>query len=390
MNAASSHSLGTTGKVIRIAFVGQAGAAAGGAERTLATHLAFFAPDLEPIAILFEDGAFADELRRLPVPVEIISAPDSIAKSTRERLRVAAVIDFFGHAARLAHRLRTLRVDVVYSYTMKAHFVCGLAARLAEIPCIMHFHDIVDGMMSRALRVMGRFGSVERVTCARVVANSLGLDRTTINYAPILLDAYRTLPSREEARKHFGLPTDIPVVAIVGRINRWKGHDRFIRIAAEINHRQQVHFAIVGAPIFRDADFLPELTELVRRLELQNRVSFIPWIEDVRWIYAAIDVNANCSTREPFGRSIVEAAAAGVPSVCFDDSGAAETILDDRTGRIVPAGDEAAFARALLDCLSTASHAETRAFVRSSAIRFDAGTSAEEIACVVRRAVRYP
>ena len=119
-----------------------------------------------------------------------------------------------------------------------------------------------------------------------------------------------------------------------------------------------------------------------------NRVSFVPWVEDIHWVYAAIDVNANCSTREPFGRSIPEAAAAGVPSVCFDDSGAAETILDGCTGRVVPAADESAFARALIECLSIAPHPETRANVRQNALRFEAGAIAQELAEVVRRAAR--
>jgi glycosyltransferase involved in cell wall biosynthesis len=375
-------------EALRVAFVGQSGAAAGGAERTLATYLPFAPRDLVPVAILFEDGAFADELRGLSIPVEIVPAPDSLSKSSRERLRLGAFFDTFGHVARLARRLRELRIDVVFSNTMKAHFVCAPAARLAGIPCVMHFHDIVDGPLRHALRAVARFGSVERLACARIVAQSLALRHMTVSYGPIVLEAYQTLPNRHEARIRLGLPTDVPVVALVGRINRWKGHDRFLRIAAEINRRARVHFVMVGAPIFRDADFVPELEELVRRLGIEHAVSFIPWVDDVRLVYAAIDVNVNCSTREPFGRSVVEAAGAGVPSVCFDDSGAAETISDGRTGRIVPAGDETSFAGAILEFLPGVRHTETNELVKRSAMRFDATAIGEEIADVIRRAAR--
>lgn len=373
-------------KTIRVAFVDQVGATAGGAERTLATLLAFMPADVAPTAILFEDGAFADELRRLPIPVDIVRAPDSFATSKREKLRLGAVRDTFGHALRLARRLRSLRIDVVYANTMKAHFVCAPAARLARIPCVMHFHDIVDGIAMRALRVAARVGSVERLACAKTVADAVGLERTTVSYGPIIFKSYQDLVGREEARDRLGLPQNIPIVALIGRINRWKGHDRFLRIAALVNRVTPVQFAIVGAPIFRDADFVRELETLVRELGIERHVTFMPWVEDVRPILAAIDVNVNCSVREPFGRTVVEAAAAGVPSVCFDDSGASEVVVDGSTGRVVSAGDEGLFARAILELLPIASGEDMRARLRHSALRFDASKITEQVAIVLRRA----
>jgi glycosyltransferase involved in cell wall biosynthesis len=116
-------------------------------------------------------------------------------------------------------------------------------------------------------------------------------------------------------------------------------------------------------------------------------VTFVPWLDDVREIYAACEVNANCSTREPFGRAVVEAAACGVPTVCFDDSGAAETIVDGTTGRTIAAGDEAAFAAAIVDLLSSPSkHARMSAAARSATDRFDAAGIAEQMSVVIRRA----
>jgi glycosyltransferase involved in cell wall biosynthesis len=76
----------------------------------------------------------------------------------------------------------------------------------------------------------------------------------------------------------------------------------------------------------------------LEQLGVRERVTFVPWLDDVREIYAATDVNANCSTREPFGRAAVEAAACGVPTVCFDDSGAAETGVDGVTACTIAAG----------------------------------------------------
>ena len=269
---------------------------------------------------------------------------------------------------------------------MKAHFVGAIAARAARIPCVMHFHDIIGGAGLAALRAAATLGSRERIACSQMVSRTIGVGVTSVIYGPVELAAYAILPERHAARARLGLPLDGPIVAIVGRINRWKGHDRFLRIAARVNAQIEAHFAIVGAPIFRDADFVPELHALTHALGVRERVTFVPWLDDVREIYAACDVNANCSTREPFGRSVVEASACGVPTICFDDSGAAETIVDGVTGFTIAAGDEAAFADAIVDLLSSPStQLRMSAAARAGTSRFDATHIAEQMSEVIRR-----
>jgi glycosyltransferase involved in cell wall biosynthesis len=250
----------------------------------------------------------------------------------------------------------------------------------------MHFHDTIGGPALTALRAAARMGSRERIACSEMVSRTIGVGSTSVIYGPVNVSAYATLPDRQAARAKLGLPATGPVVALVGRINRWKGHDKFLRIAARVNAKIDAHFAIVGAPIFRDADFVPELHAMTGALGLGDKVTFIPWLDDVREIYAATDVNANCSTREPFGRAIVEAAACGVPTVCFNDSGAAETISDGMTGFTIAPGDEAAFADAILALLGNADHhRRVSAAARASSSRFDAGHIAEQMSVVIRR-----
>jgi glycosyltransferase involved in cell wall biosynthesis len=251
----------------------------------------------------------------------------------------------------------------------------------------MHFHDTIGGAALTALRAAARLGSRERIACSEMVSRAIGVGATSVIYGPVELSAFATLPDRGAARERLGLPLDAPVVALVGRINRWKGHDRFLRIAARVRARiPNAHFAIVGAPIFRDADFVPELHALTADLGLNEHVTFIPWLDDVREIYAASDVNVNCSTREPFGRAIVEAAACGVPTVCFDDSGAAETIADGVNGYTIPPGDEAAFADALIELLADANtRMRVSAAARAATSRFDAAHIAEQMSVVIRR-----
>jgi glycosyltransferase involved in cell wall biosynthesis len=170
----------------------------------------------------------------------------------------------------------------------------------------------------------------------------------------------------------------------VGRINRWKGQDRFLHAAAIVAQDSSAHFAIVGAPVFRDADFYDELRSLVASLGLAGRVHFVPWLEDPRIAYAALDVHCNASTREPFGRTIIEAAAMGVPTISFDDGGASDATSPDLHRDIVASGDLTAYASAILAYLKDSSRlskaAETaRAFSKT----FDAPLHASRIAAIL-------
>jgi len=371
---------------IRVTFVDQVGGTAGGAERTLATFLGSAPRDIEPSAVLFEDGAFACELRSLGVRVDVVPVSEKIDGATRESGTLEAAISAPPLVWRVGERIRAQRADVVYTNSMKAHIVGSLGARLARTPCVIHFHDLFEGGALRTLQTVTKLASQERIACSRLVASAMDVENTSVIYGPVELKAFRDLEDRVTARAKLGIPAGVPVVGLIGRINRWKGHDRFVRIAARVNADLPVHFAIVGAPVFRDADFVPELHQLVSKLGLRERVSFHPWLDDVRSAYAALDVNANCSTREPFGRTIVEAAAAGVPTVCFGDSGAAETIVDGQTGRTIPAGDEEAFARAIVQMLANRARIPAiRRAARAAADRFDAPLIAEEMATVIRR-----
>jgi glycosyltransferase involved in cell wall biosynthesis len=224
------------------------------------------------------------------------------------------------------------------------------------------------------VREISRYCGVERLACSHMIDKTLGLARTTVVHPPIDLAKYRDLPSRAQARAALGLPNDgLPVVALVGRILRWKGQDRFIRIAARVLLETDAHFAIVGGAIFGgDPDYPQELHALVDRELPAGRIHFVPWQEDMRNVYAAIDIACNCSIREPFGLTTVEALACEVPVVCFDDAGVCEIFEQHRGGIKVPAGDEHAFAAALLAYLrDPAGLSRARAHAREAAERLD-------------------
>jgi len=340
---------------MRLAIINHHGRMASGAEHTLMLLVGSLPPDVEPYFYLFEDGPFTQSLKDRYEDVVVVPMSAKVARVTRSALPLDAVRDSVVLAIRLATHLRRRKIDVVLTNSMKAHVIGSLAAKLAGIRCINYIHDILEGNALRLVREISRFCSSSRIACSGGVVKSLRLRDSHVVHSPIEASRYQDLPTSAEARKALGLPLDdAPVIGLVGRIAPWKGQDRFIRLAAALRDRGiNAHFAIVGGATFGCPDaYVPSLHELVERCDLADRVHFLPWQEDLRAAYAAIDVACNCSDNEPFGRTSVEALACGVPIVCYDDAGVCEVFSDGVGGRKVPAGDETRFAEAVCEMLA--------------------------------------
>jgi glycosyltransferase involved in cell wall biosynthesis len=334
---------------VRVAFVDQTGDEAGGAQNSLALLLKALPSQVEPRAVVFDDGTFAERIRSMGIPTDVVRIGSSVASSTRERPRVDALAEVASGAYRIAKLLRAHRIEVVHSNTVKSHVVGASGAKLAGIPAVAHLRDILSGVGRLTVRSALRAFTEERIAISKAVSAAFDLRKTTVIANPLDLSEYHRVLDRAEARRLLHLPDDgTPIVAIVGRINRWKGQDRFLRAVALANRTRPIYALIVGAPRFRDADFLPELQALVRALGLEARVRFLDWVDDMRLVYSAIDLHVNASEREPFGRTTIESAAMGVPTVCFDDSGVSEWMIDGDSGIVVRAADESALASGIV------------------------------------------
>jgi glycosyltransferase involved in cell wall biosynthesis len=375
---------------MRVAFVNQTGAKPGGAEESLMLLLKHLPHDIEPQIVVFEEGEFAQRLRDGGFTTHVMPVNEKLRSITREKPSSAGALALPMAIAELTRLLLRLRVDLVHTNTMKAHLIAAPAARMRGIPAVMHLRDMVEALGGFILRGVALTCSREQIAISNALARWYGLPHTTVVPNPVDLSEYSALPAAAEARRRLGIPVDgTPLIGIVGRINRWKGQDRFLRIAAAVSDNFPIRCAIVGEARFRDADFVPELHQLAADLGIANRTTFVPWLDDPRSAYAALDVHCNCSEREPFGRSIVEAAAAGVPTVAFDDGGAVDIISNGQTGAIVAAGDLASFTANVLHLVSDADFREAsgqRAKVESA--RFAAPSHAARVAAVLRRAAK--
>jgi glycosyltransferase involved in cell wall biosynthesis len=283
------------------------GLAAGGAEQQLRDLLRHTRHDAEVVA-LTNAGVLAGEIRADGVPVTDLAMTGNTD---------------LGALPRLTRLVRAGRYDLVHVHLYRACLYGRLAARLAGVRAVVATeHSLCDGMIEgrradragvRALYLAAeRLGRMTVAVSPTVAAqlSAWGVPRRRLTVIPNGIDAAAFAfdpDARDRVRARLGLAPGTPVVGSVGRLAAPKHAERLLEAVAGLDG---VTLVLVG-----DGESRAGLERRARELGIAGRVVFTGESRDVRAMYSAFDVFATASPRETFGLAVLEALAAGLPSV---------------------------------------------------------------------------
>lgn len=132
-------------------------------------------------------------------------------------------------------------------------------------------------------------------------------------------------------RQKWGLPEEVPLAIFAGDIRTpRKNLDTVLHSLVQV---PQLHLAVVGGTAGSP------YPELARSLNLENRVHFLGFRQDVPDLMKAADFLVFPSRYEPFGLVVLEAMATGIPVVTAATTGAAELVTPD-CGIVLPDSDD--------------------------------------------------
>lgn len=154
------------------------------------------------------------------------------------------------------------------------------------------------------------------------------------------------------ARRALGLPSDVPLLLTVGRLVPRKGVDNVIRGLAVLVRRLGVPARLLvvgGNSDVADTVATPEIGRLravAKEEGVADRVIFTGRRprEILKLYYSAADAFITTPWYESFGMTAVEAMACGTPVVGSNVGGIKSSVLDGRTGFLVPPNDSTALA----------------------------------------------
>jgi glycosyltransferase involved in cell wall biosynthesis len=172
------------------------------------------------------------------------------------------------------------------------------------------------------------------------------------------------------------------LIGTVGRIHPRKDLETFVRAAAIVSAKiPEARFVIVGAAEASvEVAYLDRLSELVRDLELEGRLTFAGARRDVPAVMRALDLFVLTSRHEGFGRVVAEAMAAARPVVATDEGALPELLGAGRFGRLAAPEDVDGFATQILRLLSDREGAAALGTAAAGAAqKFDAKAIAERV-----------
>lgn len=288
-------------------------------------------------------------------------------------------------ALRFCRLVAELDVDLVHANDrVRSNTFAIYGARLAGCPVVVHERWLYE--YSWGDRLASRF--VSTLCCVSMAvrdsATRQGADPTemTVLHNPVEIPA-------EIAR-----PSTPPMISFIGRLVAWKGVDVFIEACGILGRqRPELRFTVVGGDPIPGEPFARALSRRAMDLGLHGRICFTGATDspDAVLQKSAVLVHASVAP-EPFGRTVIEGMAHGVPVVATALGGPTEIIENGETGLLVEPGNSQAIADAVLSLLDQPDQARKMSIAaRDSVIRrFLPETHAARIMAVYSRVLERP
>jgi len=287
-------------------------------------------------ALSLSYGSAVQRIRRLGLAVDLIDEPDDEA-AVRE----------------LAAYLRRQEIDLVHAHMFRAEVVGTRAALAAGTPVIMatvHSSRVRSAedvaVLAELTPAMDRLIVPSAAIEAKVRAEGRGAAEFATIPNGVDLSRFEGPAPACALRHQFRVPHEAVLVGVVARLEPEKGHRHLVEAwPAVVARAPNTWLAIVGEgseceALRAQAAALPALA--------RDRIVFTGRRDDISAVTGDLDIAVLPSLREAQGISILEAMARRRPVVASAVGGIPEVVTDGLDGLLVPPGDSAALADAIV------------------------------------------
>jgi glycosyltransferase involved in cell wall biosynthesis len=295
------------------------------------------------------------------IQIDIAAPPDLPVEMPKQVLPLVIPSGTAGHrraVATLRQIILSGRYEVVHSHGLRAAIDSARAARTTPATTVATIHNLVLPEISGRLR-SAFYRQAEPVAVRwndLVFAPSADIARRLQAAAPQHGSKVEVLhlgvpsPSppprnREEVRAGLGVLPGQELLVTVARLAPQKALDVLLRVMMLLP--DHIHLAVVGS-----GPLEARLKRFAQASGLADRVTFLGHRPAPQDEVAAADLFCLTSVWEACSLAAQEAIWLGVPVVSTAVGGMPELIEDRVSGRLVPAGDARAFARAVQELLA--------------------------------------
>ena len=296
---------------------------------------------------------------------------------------------------RLWQLVKGENINIMHTRSRAPAWSTLVAARAAQVPMVTTFHGLVhEGPRPKvwynSVMVRGDVVIANSEYTGELIRRVYGIENTRLRVVARGCDVAALAPEnisadiRSAQRRAWGASLDDFVILCPARITWLKGQDVLLSALAQLSADARPFVVFAGSAEGR-ADYFAALERQVAEAGLTNRIKFAGLVHDMGLAYGACDLAIVPSVRsEPFGRTILEAQAAGLPVIASDAGGFRETIIsrspeNGGTGWLVPPSDATALAMAIESAMTQ--NAPARAQMVSNGRAYVEANFRQEVMC---------
>lgn len=260
---------------------------------------------------IIEDG-LADEVIFSPMAV--------LRKSDFKKLNFSNVL---WSLFKLPRKVRFCNsFDLVYVNSIVV-FDYLLASRFSKSKCIVHIHEIVDGIVRSFFEKLLLFSKAYCIFVSQATKKSY----TKFNKGEVVLNGIKGFDFKERV-----FSGEFNILQI-GRINSMKGHDILLKALITLNSKYLFKVRIVGDVFDNQNHYKDEIYDLIKQNRLEEIVEVMGFSNFPRSDYEWADIVVIPSKKpESFGLVAIESMSVGSITLASKIGGLAEIFNDEESG----------------------------------------------------------
>ena len=272
---------------------------------------------------------------------------DLVGLAPRNEIDLAA-------AWKLSRVLRQYAPDVVHAHDPHAVAMAGTAlsfGALSPAPPLVasrrvDFHLSSNSFSRWKYRQVTRFIAASGAIRDILVDDGVPASQVTVVHDGIDVGRVQRLPSLD-LHVEYWLPHGVPVIVNVGALVGHKGQKHLLdAMPLVMREMADVHLVILG-----EGELRVPLEKQVKELHLERAVRMPGFREDVLLLMKSADLFVMSSVTEGLGSAVLDAMAMGLAVVATRAGGIPEAVVHGETGLLVPPGEPAPLAQAIVRLL---------------------------------------
>ena len=285
-------------------------------------------------AIAHGNGALAQELRQLDIPVCALATRDAAG----QRFPSSVLHQ------NLADHIQAVQPEILHSNSLSMSRLVGqLPASVCEgVRRTGHLRDIIklNKTVIRDLNANDRLVAVSAATRQFHVNQGLAMDKCCVIHNGVDLQQFCPRTDGDDSAilmPH--LPANSKLVLCAGQICLRKGQLVLAQAVCQLlQQRDDIYLLIVGERHSAKAESVEYERAIQHQFIAAGRSDHLimpGYRSDMHMLMNAADMLVHASHQEPFGRTLLEAAASGLPIVATDVGGTSELLRHGRDAILV-------------------------------------------------------